>query len=513
MPSAPSALATRLSPVEIRSPGPIAPEPEEIAPYFPQLEILDLIGRGGMGVVYKARQKGLDRFIALKVLFPEINGDPTFGERFHREARALARLSHPNIVAVHDIGRSAGLCYLLLEYVDGPNLRQLIQAEEIDVAQGLAIVIQLCDALQYAHDEHVVHRDVKPDNILLKMSSERATGMAEFDESARLRFPAPRQPLTVKIADFGIAKLAGRTPVEVALTASRQVMGTLFYMAPEQFERPRAVDHRADLYSVGVVLYEVLTGELPMGNFAAPSQRVAIDPRLDRVVMQALEKQPERRYQRAVELKKDLESCLQTHTPFEVLTAPSGVGQVSGLPGIVGQAGNRSYAREPAAEVVTAERLLRGPALGMLIAGSLATLGLVIFAGIMIGLALGEAAVAERAGVVAKFWTGYWVMVVGTLAGPLLLAAGRRMERLQSFRFAQLASVLGLVNTILLPSPFNLLCLPIAVWCICTLLRREVKSAFRPQVGFDRLERGLALLTTVCVALIVCVVAVFAGRG
>jgi serine/threonine protein kinase len=258
--------------------------PEELTPHFPQLEILELLGQGGMGVVYKARQIRLDRLVALKILPPELGRDPAFAERFGREARALARLSHPRIVGVHDFGESSGLFYLLMEFVDGVNLRGLLRRGQLKPEEALRIVPQICEALQYAHEEGIVHRDIKPENILLDRRG------------------------NVKIADFGLAKLLGTISPDSALTGSHQVMGTLRYMAPEQMERPLTVDHRADIYSLGVVFYEMLTGELPLGRFAPPSRKVEVDVRLDQVVLRALEKEPERRYQHVSEVKTDVEA-------------------------------------------------------------------------------------------------------------------------------------------------------------------------------------------------------------
>ena len=247
-----------------------------------------------MGAVYKARQRRLDRLVALKILPPEVAGHPAFEGRFTREAQALARLNHPHIVTLHDFGESGGLYYFLMEFVDGVNLRQMIAAGKLEPRQALAIVPQVCEALQYAHDEGIVHRDIKPENILL-------------DKKGR-----------VKIADFGLVKLMGSgDPVAagraaVALTGSQQVMGTPHYMAPEQMERPQRVDHRADIYSLGVVFYEMLTGELPLGRFAPPSRMVQVDVRLDEVVLRTLEKEPERRYQHASDVKTDIESMSGT---------------------------------------------------------------------------------------------------------------------------------------------------------------------------------------------------------
>ncbi len=148
------------------------PDPEVVAAAFPQLEILEVIGRGGMGVVYKARQRSLNRLVALKLLAPERGLDPRFAERFRREAQALAQLNHPNIVTIHDFGIAGEvtapvpLYYLLMEYVDGVNLRQAMKAGRFTPEQALAIVPPVCLALQYAHERGIVHRDIKPENLL-----------------------------------------------------------------------------------------------------------------------------------------------------------------------------------------------------------------------------------------------------------------------------------------------------------------------------------------------------------
>ncbi|HEY5909482.1 MAG TPA: protein kinase [Verrucomicrobiae bacterium] len=262
---------------------------------------MELLGQGGMGAVYKARQPGLDRLVALKILPSGPAGDAGFAERFNREARALAKLSHPNIIAVYDFGQTHGLHYFIMEYVDGPNLRQIEQAGKLAARDALEIIPQICEALQFAHDEGVVHRDIKPENVLL-------------DKKGR-----------VKIADFGLAKILGTETRNFRLTGAKDVMGTPHYMAPEQVENPRQVDHRADIYSLGVVFYEMLTGELPLGRFAPPSRKVQVDVRLDEVVLHALEKEPQRRYQHASEVKTDVET-IATHpltaSPLPVAPPP-----------------------------------------------------------------------------------------------------------------------------------------------------------------------------------------------
>jgi hypothetical protein len=259
--------------------GEAGPRAEDVAAKLPAFDVLGVLGRGGMGVVFKARQKALDRIVALKVLPPAAATAPGFVDRFQREAKAMARLAHPNIVAVHDFGEADGLCYLVLEYVDGVNVREAMSAGRVGPKEALTIVPQICDALQYAHDRGVVHRDIKPENVLI-------------DRDGR-----------VKIADFGLAKLADRDTGEPSLTGAGQVMGTLRYMAPEQWERPKEVDHRADIYSLGVVFYEMLTGELPMGKFEPPSKKASVDVRIDEVVMRAVERDRERRWQRADDVK------------------------------------------------------------------------------------------------------------------------------------------------------------------------------------------------------------------
>jgi tRNA A-37 threonylcarbamoyl transferase component Bud32 len=276
----------------------VAPEPAELAGRFAPLEILELLGQGGMGAVYKARQPKLNRLVALKILPGEAAADPAFAERFTREAQTLAQLSHPGIVGIYDFGEADGLYYFLMEYVDGVNLRQMLQTGKLRPHEALAIVPQICEALQYAHDQGIVHRDIKPENILV-------------DKRGR-----------VKIADFGLAKLLAEVSRPNVLTRSQQIMGTPHYMSPEQFERPQAVDHRSDIYSLGVVFYELLTGELPLGRFALPSQKAQLDVRLDQIVLRSLEKEPERRYQRAGDVKTEVENITRTPPLEEGRSAP-----------------------------------------------------------------------------------------------------------------------------------------------------------------------------------------------
>jgi tRNA A-37 threonylcarbamoyl transferase component Bud32 len=405
-------------------PGPSSPAVADLAALFPQLEILELIGQGGMGAVYKARQPSLDRLVAVKVLPPETGRDPAFAERFNREARALARLSHPNIVAVHDVGRAGEYYYFVMEYIDGVNLRQLLHDGHLRPEQALRIVPQICDALQYAHEEGVVHRDIKPENILL-------------DRKGR-----------VKIADFGLAKLLGRDTENFTLTGSRQVMGTLYYMAPEQVERPLTVDHRADIYSLGVVFYEMLTGQLPVGRFPLPSERAGTDAHLDGIVLHALEREPERRYQHASDVKTDVES--------RGGTAPS-------------------VARAPGADRELALHQLQGPAKALMVMGLLGPLGLLI-AFLIVGVAFAP----EGEKLIGPVFVLFLANVV---VGAFLVVGARKMERLEAYEFSVLSS--GMVGLQLL-TPTWPISLVVGGWTLWILLKPEVKAAFKAQ-----LERSL----------------------
>lgn len=265
---------------------------EELQAHFPDLEIMERLGAGGMGTVYQVRQKRLDRFAALKVLTCRPEFHDSFSLRFEREAQVLARLSHPHIVSIYDFGEveledeeGHSLFWFLMEFVDGADLSRLIRAKTLTPEQALPMVPQICDALQYAHDTGVAHRDIKPANILVTHDGQ------------------------VKIADFGLAAIRGKDGGALAsgITMTGTAMGTPHYMAPEHWDAPDQVDHRADLYSLGVVIYEMLTGGRPSGLFDPPSRKVKVDVRLDEVVLKALEKEPERRYQSASEIGQDVE--------------------------------------------------------------------------------------------------------------------------------------------------------------------------------------------------------------
>ena len=285
------------------------PTPEELSKLLPQYEIDALLGRGGMGAVYRGRQATLDRKVAIKLLPAEMAGDAEFVARFKREARTLAKLHHPGIVLVHDFGQTdEGHLYFVMEFVDGTDLYKIIHGPGLDCAQALEIVGQICDALQYAHSEGVVHRDIKPANVIVALDGR------------------------AKLADFGLAR-----PTDDGsgvFTQTSMVMGTPDYMAPEALAGE--ADHRADLYSLGVMLYEMLTGKPPRGAWDPPSQRVKVDVRLDEVVVRALQENPDLRYQQASDIKTDVEGIRSTpmqkggRRRRKVPTAPQAKSEASG---------------------------------------------------------------------------------------------------------------------------------------------------------------------------------------
>tara|TARA_R110002096_G_scaffold104771_1_gene230686 strand:+ start:6180 stop:10934 length:4755 start_codon:yes stop_codon:yes gene_type:complete len=298
------------------------PEPSELDPLLPNYSVEKLLGRGGMGAVYKAIQKNLKRPVAIKLLPAEMaQADPSFAERFRREAQAMAALDHPNIVTVFDFGEtSAGHYYFVMEYVDGMDFHQLIHSNQLDAVGALNAVSQICDALEYAHSKGYVHRDIKPANIFINQSG------------------------ILKVGDFGLAKMiTSDEPVssvkEAHLTRTGISMGTPIYSAPEQMDG-RPVDQRADIYSLGVMFYEMLTHELPRGRFPPPSQKVQVDVRLDQVVLKAMESEPEMRYASATEMRTEVDEVRSGETASQPVAGkkPNGLALWVSLIGVVGLA-------------------------------------------------------------------------------------------------------------------------------------------------------------------------------
>ena len=273
----------------------VPPLPEELARLLPQYHIERLLGHGGMGAVYQGEQPALQRKVAIKLLPADLAMDAMFVARFQREARMLARLQHPGIVAVYDCGQSsAGHLYFVMEYVEGTDLQRVLRDPGLEPEQAMELITQICDALHYAHRQGVIHRDIKPANILLGVDGR------------------------VKVADFGLAR-----PNEIEgdeLTKTNMVMGTPAYMAPEQ--RMGHADARADIFALGVMLYEMLTGKRPHGVFDPPSHKVHVDVRIDSVVLKAMQSEPERRYQQVSEMRSDVEDIRTTPLPAEAPPAP-----------------------------------------------------------------------------------------------------------------------------------------------------------------------------------------------
>ena len=350
-----------------------APPLEQIAAAFPELEVLGLVGRGGMGAVYHARQPKLDRDLALKVLLPDLGADPAFEERFSREARALAKLNHPNIVGVYDFGERDGLFYLTMEFVDGVNLRQAMEAGRFTPEQAVAVIPGICDALQEAHGRGILHRDIKPENILL-------------DRDGR-----------VKIVDFGIARMIGDGAHDFTLTQSGAVIGSRQYMAPEQLEGSSSIDQRADIYSLGVVFYEMLTGELPIGRFRPPSEKSATTKYIDEVVMRSLEKELERRFQTVGEVKTQVETAASMRA---------------------------GVAARPAAK----ERKSTPGEVAGVAKMTLWVTGLILLAPVLAGMALAVRAPGREAWVIVLFWAGVVSALVGYVGSWLALHAMQRSE-------------------------------------------------------------------------------------
>jgi len=259
-----------------------APSVAELQPHFPEFEFGELLGVGGMGAVFRARDRRHERDVAIKIVSAQLAVDPAFVERFDREARTLGQLDHPNIVRVFASGRSGPWLYLVMEYVDGVNLRRWMDLGSFTADAALGLLPGLCEALRHAHERGIVHRDIKPENILI-------------DELG-----------VVKLADFGLAKVDSEA--DWGVTRTNQALGTAHYMAPEQLQEANTVDHRADIFSLGVVVYEMLTGELPHGRVEPPSAKQPGLRGVDRVVLRSMDRDPERRYQSVEQFGRELQS-------------------------------------------------------------------------------------------------------------------------------------------------------------------------------------------------------------
>ena len=307
-----------------------------VGPRVPGYELVELLGKGGMGEVWRARQTSLGRLVAVKLLPPRFAKDPEFVARFDKEAQALASLSHPGVVQIIDRGQAGDHYFFAMELVPGINLREMMSSGRLAVRDAVRIGIQIARAIDYAHEMKVVHRDLKPENILVDARGH------------------------VKIADFGLAGMKGNER-DIALTATAVAMGTVNYMAPEQRRDAKNVDHRADLYSLGVLLYEMFTGEVPLGRFKLPSQKVpGLDVRVDEIVGGLLETEPEARPARANLVAEVLEQVLPGSG------APAPASSLTPAPQLSAQSRPLSFVQQPAA----------GWKAGVFVLGALLVLGL-----------------------------------------------------------------------------------------------------------------------------------------
>jgi len=279
------------------------PAPEDLAPELPQYEILGLLGRGGMGAVYKARQKSLNREVAIKVLPPTIeDADMHYAERFIAEAQSMARLEHQNIIAVYDAGQTpGGLLYFVMQYVQGTDVAQMILSSgRLPPEHAHAITAHVCEALAYAHRNGLIHRDIKPANIMVDMEGR------------------------VKVADFGLAKAVD---AQTGFTQSNMAVGTSDFVAPEALIPGMPVDGRADLYAVGVMLYQMLTGQIPRGAWQPASVlSPGTDRRFDQIIVKAMAYDRESRHSSATELRQHLDTLLMPAVPAPDLQRYSSAG-------------------------------------------------------------------------------------------------------------------------------------------------------------------------------------------
>ena len=319
-----------------------------------------LLGMGGMGVVYKGTHKKTGRTVAIKILngvspaetsSGEKDGTPDsqFVRRFEREIAALKRLDHPNIVALRDAGYAAPYHYLVTEYIAGEDLASVMKSNAISPEKSLRILNDVCNALTYAHQNGVVHRDIKPANILVTQTG-------------------------AKVLDFGLAQVADTGFSATSLTRTDIAMGTFNYLSPEQRMNAKQVDRRTDIFSLGVVFYEMLTGALPLGHFPLPSKSVGgIKRKTDTIVLRCLESDPNKRYQNADALWKDLSSAIapaktQWRTPAIIAAATFFLGAVIAV-GITAFPFAHSEAKSMKEDATTSQRHAMGK-LPVLAAGS-----------------------------------------------------------------------------------------------------------------------------------------------
>ena len=293
--------------------GPLAALRDFVGETVGEYEIDALVGVGGMGKVYRASERGAPGSVAVKILHSDFRHNrEEFVERFEREANALHRLVHPHIVRILDHGEQDGTHYLVTELVDGKDLAVRMREEQLTLEDAVGIMVQVCDGMAYAHQAGVVHRDLKPANIIIASDG------------------------TVKVLDFGLAQITGADAQITSLTRTDLAIGTFNYLSPEQRMNAKAVDARADIFSLGVVFFEMLTGTLPIGSFALPSELGrGVSRKCDQVVKRALSPSPEARYQHV----EDFAAALRALAPRQSRTGGKRAAVAVALAGVLGGAG------------------------------------------------------------------------------------------------------------------------------------------------------------------------------
>lgn len=255
----------------------IPPTPEELDPFFPAFKVTEFIAQGGMGAVFKATQISLDRTVAIKILPYQMGLDPIFKESFETEAKAMARLNHPNLVGIHDFGNIHGMLYIVMEFVPGRSLYKSARGRRVEMEDACRLITAMCRGLRHAHNAGVIHRDIKPANVLI-------------DDEAN-----------PKIVDFGLAR-----PLDNTHTGGR-VYGTKGYTAPEVLSDPSNIDVRADIFSLGAMLYELLTGRTPPYPYVSASSISDSHPDFDIIILKALHPIRDLRYTQVSEMADELE--------------------------------------------------------------------------------------------------------------------------------------------------------------------------------------------------------------
>jgi len=253
------------------------PEPQDLQRSFTHYEIHAFIAAGGMGAVYLGKQTSLDRPVAIKILPPELSGDQAYLDLFQSEAKALAKLNHHNLVGIIDFGETDGMFFIVMEFVPGRSLYNVAYGRSVDQGEAAILISDMCKGLAHAHDNGILHRDIKPSNILI-------------DDEA-----------VPKIVDFGLARPMNRR------SNSKVVFGTPGYTAPEVTREPETVDHKADIFSIGVMLYELLTGKLPGDTYTPASYINDTDPRFDSIIEKAINPYAVMRYNSAADMAEELD--------------------------------------------------------------------------------------------------------------------------------------------------------------------------------------------------------------